>query len=292
MDKQAAYLQAIGQAYPDLVIENVRANFQNGQFNDILVINDELIFRFPKYADSIETLLTEVHILKRIQGWVTLPIPNPIYTSPKDIRTVSKVFMGYPLIPGKPLWRETLAKITNDTIRQKLADQLAGFLKALHGVPIEQLNPGLPVHDGPDQWGKLYNDIRDHLFPLMRPDAQTWVRNHFESYLNNPRLHAYKICLRHDDFGTGNILYDDQTQEISGIIDFGSAGLGDAALDIAAASCYEESFFNRFYDAYPEIESMLERAQFYKGTYALQEALHGLLNNDQEAFKSGMAEYL
>jgi aminoglycoside 2''-phosphotransferase len=199
--------------------------------------------------------------------------------------------MGYPLISGDPLWHETLAKITNAATRQRLADQLASFLKALHSIPIEQLGQDLPVHDGPDEWTKLYSDIRHHLFPLMRPDVQESVKNHFETYLNNSHLHTYQICLRHDDFGTGNILYDDQAQEISGIIDFGSAGLGDPALDIAAASCYGESFFHRFFDVYPEIETMLERAQFYKGTYALQEALHGWRNNDQQAFESGMAEY-
>jgi len=37
--------------------------------------------------------------------------------------------------------------------------------------------------------------------------------------------------LRYGDFGTGNILYDPQTLTISGIIDFGFAGLGDGALD-------------------------------------------------------------
>ncbi|MCP4426075.1 MAG: phosphotransferase [Chloroflexi bacterium] len=36
---------------------------------------------------------------------------------------------------------------------------------------------------------------------------------------------TYKPSLRHGDFGTGNILYNPQRQAISGIIDFGFAGL-------------------------------------------------------------------
>jgi len=36
----------------------------------------------------------------------------------------------------------------------------------------------------------------------------------------------------------------------------------------------------------------MERAQFYKSTFALQEALYGLRDNDQESFKSGIAQYI
>jgi aminoglycoside 2''-phosphotransferase len=36
---------------------------------------------------------------------------------------------------------------------------------------------------------------------------------------------------------------------------------------------------------------MLARARFYRGTFALEEALHGFKNNDREAFESGMEQY-
>ena len=49
---------------------------------------------------------------------------------------------------------------------------------------------------------------------------------------------------------------------------------------------------DRFVDTYPEIESMLPRARFYRGTYALDEALHGFKSGDSEAFEAGMARYV
>ena len=126
----------------------------------------------------------------------------------------------------------------------------------------------------------------------MRPDARAWVRHHFEAFLNAPCLHAFRPALRHGDFGPSNILYDPGAQMITGIIDFGFAGLGDPAADIAAVSCYGAPFFERLYSAYPGTESMLERARFYQGTFALQEALHGFLDDDKEAFESGIAGYV
>lgn len=110
--------------------------------------------------------------------------------------------------------------------------------------------------------------------------------------MKHPELHRYRICLRHGDFGPGNILYNPEAQTISGVIDFDGMGLGDPVLDIAAASCYGEDFTRQFHLVYPEVDSMMERARFYKGTYALQEALHGFKNKDNEAFQSGMTEYV
>lgn len=290
MDKQAGYVQAIQDIYPDLSIRSAHFHHNDGQYNDVLVINDELIFRFPRYSNGVESLLREKNILNRIQGWVTLDIPFPIYFS-QDIYTVGKVFMGYRMLPGNPLWVETLHSLDGGT-QQRLSTQLASFLQELHHIPVEQLGTNLPIQDGPEEWANLYAEIRQYLFPLMRPEACEWAANHFEGYFKTPSLQRYDPVLRHGDFGTSNILYDGFAQAISGIIDFGFTGIGDPAVDIAAISCYGESFRKRFPNTYPEISSMLERARFYKGTFALQEALYGFKKGDKDAFENGMAMYI
>ena len=285
------YLDSIHEAYPDLKVEKVRAHPHDGQFNDILIINEELIFRFPRFEENIPDFVSQVRLLQYIQGSISLLIPNPIYSSTKST-TTNKIFMGYRMVPGEHLTRGKLAAIRDDTILQRLADQLARFLSELHSIPVTDLENGLPVQDGPEAWAELYTEIQQHLFHFMRSGAKARVRDHFEAYLNNPGLHRYRICLRHGDFGPGNILYNPEDQTISGVIDFDGMGLGDPAIDIAAASCYGEAFTRRFRPAYPEVDSMMERTRFYKGTFALQEALHGFKNKDNEAFQSGMAEYV
>ena len=126
----------------------------------------------------------------------------------------------------------------------------------------------------------------------MRSSTQAWTSNHFEAFLNKPELFNYKPCLRHGDFGPGNILHDPQAQTINGIIDFDDIGKGDPAVDLAAVTFFGARFVERFYSVYPEVEAMQGRIQFYKGTFALQEALHGIKHNDCQAFESGMAEYV
>jgi len=60
--------------------------------------------------------------------------------------------------------------------------------------------------------------------------------------------------LRHGDFGPSNILFDQATCAISGVIDFGSAARGDPAVDVASMMGpfgYGEAFLNLFSPWYP-----------------------------------------
>ncbi len=73
MNKQLQYIQAIHNVYPDLKIEKAQLN-QNGQFNDILLVNNKTIFRFPKTLREATKLVTEIRLLRSLKGFVTLPI--------------------------------------------------------------------------------------------------------------------------------------------------------------------------------------------------------------------------
>ncbi|QBD75102.1 aminoglycoside phosphotransferase family protein [Ktedonosporobacter rubrisoli] len=291
MDKRAPYIHAIQDAYPDLSIETVQLN-QHGQFNDILVVNNESIFRFPKTQREAARLGTEIALLRSLQSHVTLPIPDPLYQS-KEATSIGQIFMGYRLLPGEPLWPETLKALKDEEV-QHLADQLATFLRQLHTIPVDALEVKLPDFQGCEEWRDLYKRFRSKLFPFMRPDARCLVAEQFEDFLSDERNCHYTPTLVHGDFGRSNILYNAETKSISGIIDFSSAGWGDPAVDFAAILspvCYGEPFLERFSVHYPGIEALLSRARFYVGTFALQEALFGLEDGDREAFERGIVEY-
>jgi aminoglycoside 2''-phosphotransferase len=290
MDKQRRYLEEIQKKFPHLARSEMNCAMDQGQFNDILIIADALVFRFPKYQDSVATMRAEIEILQGIQGHLPLATPDPIYSS-MDLEAVGNVFMGYARIPGQPLWRDVLHSIQDESVLDRLASELAGFLLALHKLPYQGISPNLPLTDGLAEWIEMYAEIREYLYPMMRSDAREEVSTHFENFIANSALHEFTPALRHGDFGSCNILYDPNNLQISGIIDFGFAGLGDPALDLAAVSTYGEAFFQKILRHYPATEMMLERAEFYRGTYALQEALHGWKNDDSEALESGMEPY-
>jgi aminoglycoside 2''-phosphotransferase len=291
-DQLASFIEAIRRKYPDLTVRSARLD-SHGQNNDVLVINDEFIFRFPRYAEGIKRLAIETTLLAGIQPHVTLSVPGITFEN-LAAQTVGAAFVGYHLIAGVPLSHENFQAIRDERVMQTFAQQLAGFLKELHQIPVETpLSYQLPIFDTIDECVDIYTRMRDKCFPFMRPDARDWAVHHFESFLNNPHHFEYQLVIRHGDFGTTNILFDPQNQVITGVIDFSNAGLGDPAYDFAGLlSSYGEPFLKRCVSTYPEIESFWSRILFYQGTFALLDALFGLENNDSTAFEQGISKYV
>ncbi len=292
MNRQEFYLKSIVDIYPEFPLCSIRFN-SSGQNNDVLLINETFVFRFPKHTQSVKRLEIETAILSKIKNYITLETPNPTFKN-LESPMVGRTFIGYQMISGEPLWQETLSNIHDDKTLDGLAAQLANFLKELHSVPLRKaLTHKLPVHDRYDEWTDLYVRIQEKLFPHMRLDARGWAVSHFETFLNNSGNFKYQPVLKHGDFGPSNILFDMKAQTLKGVIDFGGTGIGDPAYDFAGIlSGYGESFLRRFYKTYPEAESFWERILFYKGTFALLEALFGIENNDSKAFLSGIEAYV
>jgi aminoglycoside 2''-phosphotransferase len=184
--------------------------------------------------------------------------------------------------------------IDSQEVVRRLAGQVAGFLKALHGVTVaEPLRGELPQYDTYDENADLYARIREKLFDHMRPDARQWTTGHFESFLNDVDNFEYQPVLKHGDFGPSNILFDKEQQIVAGVIDFGSSGLGDPAYDFAGLlSGYGEGFIECCADVYPEVRAFIGRIRFYRGTFALLEALFGVEHGDREAFEAGLEKYV
>ncbi|WP_342529350.1 aminoglycoside phosphotransferase family protein [Lysinibacillus sp. FSL R5-0849] len=286
------FIENIQSLYSDLSIEDIYPN-EIGQNNDVLIVNKSLVFRFPKYKIGINQLIRETEILKYIKGTISTPIPNPIYQSFEELEP-GKVFTGYHLIDGVPLWKESLIGVKRVDLVKGLAKQLVSFLVELHSISGEKASRDLKlkVRNPHEEMYNLYNKIRNKLFPFMRKDAQQEISQSFETFLNGKAFSNLDITLIHGDFGASNILWDPETSMISGIIDFGGSGLGDPAYDFAGIlSSYGEDFFDMCINLYPNGQEISERVKFYKSTFALQEALHGIENGDRQAFEAGIKDY-
>ncbi|WP_416728652.1 phosphotransferase family protein [Fictibacillus sp. JL2B1089] len=284
------YIERIKEVYPELMIEDVYHN-DVGQNNDVLIINNTLVFRFPKYTNGIVSLIEETKILEHIRGTTSIPIPCPTYKSFERLEP-GKVFAGYKRIEGNPFWIEDLIKV-NKADSTKLAIQLVTFLIEIHSISKENFVKDLKLKDSNpyEEMKELFYNIQDKLFKFIDEKAQKDIIDSFKRFLNNEE--HLKTTLIHGDFGASNILWNCKTCDITGIIDFGGTRIGDPAYDFAGIlSSYGEDFYNKCIDLYPNSSEIAKRVTFYKSTFALQEALHGLINNDTRAFENGIKEYL
>lgn len=275
MNELESYEKRIREICPELALENVTLN-RTGLLNDIVIVNDELVFRFVKRDFGYKDPQDEANLLGFLNKYITLPIPTPFYQSPDAL--------AYRLIHGETLRRDILMRLSEDD-QQAVADQLAQFLKELHGVPINEVSGfELPKADALmkyDGWIEVYGRIQEKVFPFLMPHVREWATEHFESHLSERSNFEYKLKMVDTDIPPYHIIFDRKKKRISGIIDFGCAGLGDPAVDFGVIIYnYGESFMNRFYKVYAEAETYLKRARFYAGANEVRWLLTGIERNN------------
>jgi aminoglycoside 2''-phosphotransferase len=288
----ARLVRRVREVYPELNVATTRLISGHGQNNLVLVVDGRLVFRFPRHAAGVAALPREAAILRALGGRLPLTIPEPRYVA-CDEPEVGRAFLGYPMLPGQPLRRETLEATTDRRALAALGEQIGNFLRHLHAVPPGDVLPAeVAGFDGLAFWRDLYARIERRLFEHMRPDARAATARHFEAFLTDPASAAFRPALVHGDFGTGNILHDPEQPIATGVIDFGHTGIGDPAVDFAALPWTPRPFLDGLAAAYPEVTGAPDRVRFYRGTFALQEALFGVEQGDHAAFRAGIAPYV
>lgn len=283
------YIALIRCYYPNFAANDIRLLTSSGQFNTVLCADDRWIFRFPKSDHVAIKVACEAKVLQSLQGKLPFPIPNPTYVAYHPA-THQLEFMGYAMLTGEPLLREKFATLNDDVILDQLAQDIAMFLKAIHGISAAAIGLDESPSDSRQWWTQLYSDFKAQLYPHMRPDAQQSVTENFERALGDDDLWDFEPHLIHGDFGTGNILYADG--HIVGVIDFTFCAVDDPAQDVGAIlSSYGEAFVERVLLLYSELRPALRRAHFYRSNYALMEAYYGLRDNNPADFESGIQDY-
>lgn len=267
----ARYKMRILEICPNLNIERIALN-QEGLVNDIIIINDNTVFRFAKDEQGVKALEAERRILDLIRPHATLAIPTPFH--------VGRDVMAYPFVAGETFSRRVLSSLDEQAL-QEVADQLASFLRTLHSPPMDDTMPLTSAPVRYEDWIRIRQGIRERVYRHLMAHQIEWAEALFASILDGPRAFHYESRLIHGDLGCYHILFDRKTNRLSGIIDFGVAGVGDPANDIAVLiQYYGESFVRKLLVQYPAMHSFLKRARFYSQALELQWALRGVTTGD------------
>jgi len=272
-------LERIRTTFPALRLSSVRLD-PDGLVNTVVIVNDEWVCRFAKDEHGMQALAHEAQVLAVVRRHVDVAVPAFEHQEPD--------FVAYRLIQGRPLYRHDLVEL-EDRQQDRLAEQLATFLCQLHAIPQAELEQHAIVRSEaqrtPEDWRRLDADVERELFPLLWRDQREWVVHHFAPVRTGRLDLGYRPVLIHGDLAQYHILVRAETLDLTGMLDFGTAGLGDPAGDIAVLiSMYGERFLQRMARTDPAVAEALDRARFWAGTAELQWALAGLRSGDRSWF--------
>jgi aminoglycoside 2''-phosphotransferase len=277
----AVYQQEIARAEPELALETVETN-NEGLVNNVLIINGRRVFRFPKHDWAIDHLRHEANCLALARKHLEMTLPHWSVYESEQLR---HPFAAYDWIPGEALTRHTLLRLPLAD-QQAIAQQLGTFLHQLHTVPTTEvekmeIRPSV-TNRTMEKWQKLYDDVKEMLFPYLMTFARDWVEQHFAPVLTNPDFITCEPVFMNGDLGPYHLLYNPQTRRLNGVIDFGTAGLGDPATDLGCLiDQFGETFVRLMVPTYPDMAQHIERARFWAGTLELQWLLGGLRYPDE-----------
>lgn len=208
-----------------------------GWDNAAYLVEEHLIFRFPRRTISAPLIVKEFAALPLLAPQLPFTIPNPLFTgSPSDAYPWH--FGGYEILLGAPA--DTREPAADD--RHALAFDLAKFLRALHDLdPQPLLAHGLPS----DEIGKL-------------DPARLGI--------DEPPLEG-EPCIVHGDLYEKHLLLD-QRNRLCGIIDWGDVHYGLPAVDLSAVHMViPPEFHGEFLAAYGDVDERAWQFASHRARY-------------------------
>jgi aminoglycoside phosphotransferase (APT) family kinase protein len=282
---EAEVSEIVQSYYPEFSNSRV-VGYAEGWDNAAFLVDDAILFRFPRRKIAVDGLTREIALLPRISTCLPLPISAPHYHG-RWRDELQWPFAGYRLLVGQSA---SLRDLTDDE-RERLTLPLATFLRELHRIDSAPLvEAGLPS----DSFGRFN---AEKLLPRMltRSSAtrdagydvpsslMTWVQEH-------PPCLGEQRAIVHGDLYARHLLLDEDGV-LGGIIDWGDMHLGTPAIDLAAAhTMLPPESHATFLEAYGPVSEALWNAARWRGIYSALICLeYGITSDAEDMRRCGAA---
>lgn len=268
-------LGLVAELFPQLEARTVVA-VEDGWDSLVLEIDGEWIVRVPRRPEVRAALEMEARLLPELAPALPAPVPRFEHAAENGIRAVA-----YRRLPGSPV----------DTSRPRLGGELGRFTAALHEFPVERARKlGVPSHDleWRDRYRAFGGEVLARAGSLLGEDRAA-AEAMLDAYLGDDANFAYRPRLIHADLGPEHVLT--AADEVTGVLDWSDARIGDPALDLAwGLHGTPAHFAGAVLAAYgPDDPSLPDRALFFHRLGPWYELHYGLYFDRPAFVESGLA---
>jgi SAM-dependent methyltransferase len=206
--------------FPSETVESI-GFYPNTHESVVADINNDYIVKLPKPHRGLNGLNSEQGVTDLIRERVSIDIPEI------SIHTASTVLARYRKLQGQTFNKERYLKLS-DQKKDCLANQLAQFIYDVHCVrqseaEVIKLSPS---------WDFKIDLIKEHL----ASDSGAVIEALLPEVIKNQEalvIPESNKVLGHFDLHGSNILFNKDNTEITGVIDFGNARVGDLHQDLS-----------------------------------------------------------
>lgn len=237
----------------------------DGMQHVVVILDDRLVARIPRDEQAASSLRSEGELVRRIASYVAAPVPQPVY--------VGDGFTLHTMLHGEVTSRSALARLSARG-RSRLLDDVGSMLAALPTVPLDGIAPSAAT-TSVDRLRRLRERAAASLVPLLWRHQRVWLDEVFDAIEQQSFDHTPSVI--HGDLGPYHVLHDPDTGQLTGVLDWGVAGVGDQAVDLACLlSVWGERFARDLSTSWPQAESLVSRARLVASVLPVEWALVGL----------------
>lgn len=211
----------------------------------------EWTLRFPRRPLAVELIRTEARVLPAIAPYLPIAVPAAEHVAEPGSEHPAP-YVAHRFVPGTTLDRANLGP----RAREELAPQIAGFLKALHGVPPELARSA----GAPDDVAKCDIDARRRLARGRLPRLAgtrfaRWIEALGAVLDRDDAMPGAERAVCHGDLYPRHLLVDDRG-DLCGAIDWGDLMISHPGVDLSIGySFLPPSARPNFFDVYGPIEA-------------------------------------
>jgi aminoglycoside phosphotransferase (APT) family kinase protein len=262
--------QALGRPPARIVLEDAGYDFE------VLIVDDEWVFRFPRRSGVVAALEVEIALLPELAP--TLPCAVPRF---EHIVLEPLVCVGYRAIEGEPLSSDSAPELARD---------VGLFLSGLHTFDADRAHAlGVERPDWQQSYGAKCAEFDLLVAARLGPAEHAVAAQMFRDGID--ALDGFEPVLLHGDLGAEHLLC--ANGRLAGVIDWGDARIGDPALDLAWLLHRTQPTFVRalaeWYSGCID-ERLRARALFYHRLVPWYEAHYGLFTNQPERVEAALGE--
>lgn len=243
--------------------------YGEGWDNTAFLVNNDLIFRFPRRDIAIACMENEINFLPYLAQHVSFPFSYPQYIG-KPTTQYAYPFAGYSLIKGEMLVSFEPKRV--NTI--ETAHKLAKWLHELHNVKVQSIH--LDLFRGEHDWrldvsnrvasctsslAKYKSYFEDAGFQIkeLQQQINDLCRFQFDDIKNKSYLHG-DLYFKH--------IIADSNLVLTGLIDWGDTHIGSPGLDLSAAiMLFEGDPLKHFWQTYQITDDVLLTIAAFRAFY-------------------------
>lgn len=226
--KDIEYLNLIKETFPEVSIQDFSI-LGNGKCGTACLVNKNVIFKISNTDDkSYRDTFREHNVLSKMPDKTPFEYPHIIYSGRKN---KDRFLFGESLISGIT-YSKKLHDSFDENTKSDILQQIGCLMRKLHSIDIKNKDGVLFVSDyttAIDAFNKYYTDKVRACFSST---DQNRIQQLCDRYKYLSLNHPVQNVLVHADMHFGNLMFNKETKQITGLLDFGAAHLAEPARDM------------------------------------------------------------